>query len=178
VKRTTAKTEFAFVAVLERSRNKLWGAHFDVPKRVATKLVDGKSRRAVCTLNGAVEYQCAMLPNGNDSFVITVNKKLRDSLGLEFGTEVQVRLRKDESKYGLPMPEELRELLRQDSESSRLFHELTPGKQRTLLYMIGSAEHPDQRLMRSLVVTRHLKANNGMIQYRQLNASLKKSPVG
>jgi hypothetical protein len=174
VKRTTKRSSFTFDAVLVRSNNKLWGAHFGVPQRVASGVVDRNSRRVVCTLNDMVEFQCAMLPHGNDSFVITINKKIRDTLGLKFGMDVKVRLRRDESKYGLPMPEEFQELLRQDIEGNRLFQGLTPGKQRTLLYIIGSTKDQDQRLMRSLVVTRHLKENYGTIHYKQLNASLKK----
>lgn len=41
------------------------------------------------------------------------------------------------------MPEELEELLHQDEEGNRLFHALTPGKQRTLLYYIGAPKTAD-----------------------------------
>ncbi|MBK7871886.1 MAG: hypothetical protein IPJ74_15005 [Saprospiraceae bacterium] len=40
--------------------------------------------------------------------------------------QVQATLRKDDSKYGLPMPEELAELLELDEEGNRFFHALTP----------------------------------------------------
>ncbi|MFN0158053.1 MAG: DUF1905 domain-containing protein [Bacteroidota bacterium] len=163
-----------FTSVLERSDNKLWGGHFEVPARVAKNMIDGSSRRVVCTLNDSVEYQCALLPHGNGTFVITVNKKLRDALHLLYGMPVEVRLRKDESKYGLPMPEELEELLRQDKEGARLMHSLTPGKLRTLLYIIGGVKNPAARASRSVVIVQHLKSNKGKINYRQLNESMRK----
>ena len=168
-KRSMAK----FTSTLERSTNKLWGSHFGVPKFVARKLIDGKSRRVVCTLNGSAEHQCALLPHGNGSFVISVNKKLRDNLKLEFGMPVQISLRKDDSKYGLPMPEELEELLHQDKEGHRLFHSLTPGRLRTLLYIVGQAKNPDSRIARALIIVQHLKAHKGKINYRQLNVTMR-----
>ena len=164
-----------FTSTLERSDNKLWGAHFEVPKRVATKLIKGQDRRVICRLNGEAEYQCALLPHGNGSFVITVNKKLRDKLHLKPGSEVEVSLQKDDSAYGLPMPEEMREVLRQDSRANKLFHALTPGKQRTLLYIVGNVKDPDRRIMRSIAIAEHLKANDGMIRYKQLSEAMKSS---
>lgn len=171
------RNKLQFTSTLEKSDNKLWGCHFSVPKAVAQKLIDGSSRRVVCTLNNATEYQCALLPHGNGTFVITVNKKLRDTLKLTFGMAVQVSLKKDESKYGLPMPEELEELFRQDKEARLLFHALTAGKQRTLLYIIGSAKGPDGRVSRAIIITKHLKTNAGKINYKELFQALKKSNI-
>jgi uncharacterized protein YdeI (YjbR/CyaY-like superfamily) len=84
-----------------------------------------------------------------------------------------VSLKKDKSEYGLPVPDELNELFRQDAEGNRLFHALTRGRQRTLLYIVGSAKDSDKRILRAIVIINHLKANKGRINYRQLNASLK-----
>ena len=96
----------------------------------------GNSRRVVCTLNGIVSYQCGLMPKDGEFFIV-VNKKYRDRLGIVAGDTVHVELRRDESKYGLPMPEEMQEVLDQDPEGDRLFHALTAGKQRTMRYYIG-----------------------------------------
>jgi hypothetical protein len=168
----TKKKSYRFTSVLERSDNNLWGCHFRVPAGVAQELRLGKSARVVCSLNSAVEYQCALLAYRKGIFVISVNRSFRARLGLDFGMPVDVVLRKDTSSYGLPVPEELRELFRQDPEGSALFHTLTPGKQRTLLHIAGSLRNPDQRIQRSLAILRHLKAHNGTIDYRKLYASL------
>jgi len=105
--------------------------------------------------------------------LITVNKKTRDKLGLKAGSKVNVSLRKDESEYGLPMPEELAEVLAQDETGNRLFHALTPGKLRTLLYIVGQVKDPDKRVGRAIAIVEHLKANGGKINYRQLNEELR-----
>jgi uncharacterized protein YdeI (YjbR/CyaY-like superfamily) len=71
------------------------------------------------------------------------------------------------------MPEELAELLAQDEEGDRLFHALTPGKLRTLLYLVGQPKSSDIRLHRALVVVEHLKTNQGKIDYKKLNLAVR-----
>ena len=170
----TADT-FQFNAFIEESTNKLWGAHFAVPDFVFNALADGEDRRVVCTLNEKTEYQCAMLPRGDGSYLITVNKKIRDQWKLKTGSQVTVSLRKDHSEYGLPMPEELAEVLAQDAEGNRFFHALTPGKQRTLLYIAGNIKNSEKRIYRALAIVEHLKINHGKIDYRKLNAELREN---
>jgi len=162
-----------FTSTLEESNNKLWGAHFIVPDMVARIFCDGNDRRVLCILNEKIEYQCALLPKGDGSFLITVNKKTRDQLGLKPGSKVDVSLRKDESEYGLPMPEELAEVLAQDETGNHLFHALTPGKIRTLLYIVGNVKAPEKRIGRAIAIVEHLKKNDGKINYRQLNEDLR-----
>ncbi len=162
-----------FTGQLELSTNKLWGAHFVVPDFVAQVFVNNDARRVVCLLNEKIEYQCALLPKGDGSFLITVNKKIRDSLGLKAGSPLRISLRKDDSEYGLPMPEELAEVLAQDDEWIRLLHALSPGKIRTLLYIVAQVKDPDKRVARALAIVEHLKKNGGKINYRQLNEEMR-----
>jgi hypothetical protein len=163
-----------FTAILEKSTNSLWGSHLRVPQSVAKALVRDGSRRVLRTLNGSEAHQCALLPYGEGGFVLSVNKSWCTKLQLEIGSRVRVSLQRDESEYGLPMPAELKELFRQEKEGSRLFHSLTPGRQRTLLYIIGSARDPGARAWRASIVIRHLRDNRGTINYRQLTQSLKR----
>ncbi|MEO6758521.1 MAG: YdeI/OmpD-associated family protein [Saprospiraceae bacterium] len=163
-----------FTSTLEISTNKLWGAHLAVPPTIADTLIaEREDRRIVCVLNGKTEYQCAMLPRGDGTFLITVNKKIQKDLHLNIGSRVEVSLRPDDSKYGLPMPEELAEVLAQDPEGNRLFHALPPGKLRTLLYIVGKVKNSDARIGQALIIVEHLKANAGKINYRQLGEALK-----
>ncbi|MDH3252544.1 MAG: YdeI/OmpD-associated family protein [Ignavibacteria bacterium] len=169
--RTTLSLQFS--STLEKSGNRLWGCHVEVPDHIAAQLTDGGSRRVVCSLNGSEEFQRALIPNGNGSYVITVNKALRDSLHLTICMQLDVTLRKDESMYGLPMPAELEELLQQDKEGHRLFHSLTPGKRRNLLYIVGAAKSQHLRASRAVTVVTHLKLNGGRVNFRQLYESLR-----
>lgn len=167
--------DLSFSSALEKSDNKLWGCHFVVPAWVLAAISESnEDRRVVCTLNNKVTYQCAILPFGNGIYVITVNKKWQTQLKLTIGAKVEVTLRKDNSEYGLPMPKELAELLRQDEEGERLLHALTPGKIRTMLYLAGQPKNSDTRLRRAVAIVEHLKKNQGKIDFKKLNEKLKK----
>jgi hypothetical protein len=134
---------------------------------------DGKSRRVVCTLNGKERFQCALMPSRGD-FVILVNKKIRTSLGVAAGNVLKVTLEKDTSKYGLEMPEEFEEVLNQDPEGDKLFHALTPGKQRSLIYAVSSVKDVDKRIHRALIMIEHLKDNEGKIDNKKLYYELQR----
>lgn len=164
-----------FTAALGRFDSNLWTFHIPVPGVVSKAFLDQGTTRVVCTLNGALTFQCALMPKGEGFWFININKKIRDTLKLEPGMEVQVSLVKDESTYGLPMPEELQELLAIDEEGDRLFHALTPGKQRNLLYIVGQPKTSDKRIERALVVVDHLKAHGGRIDFKRLYQNLKGS---
>ena len=140
------------------------GWHFvQVPAKIGEKFEKkDKSRRVVCTINGTETFQCALLPSDGD-FVIVVNKLKRTKLKIVSGDNVSVELKEDESKYGLPMPDELQEVLNQDPEGDKLFHSLTAGKQRSMLYFIGKVKDIDRRIQTALILLEHLKRNDGKL---------------
>jgi hypothetical protein len=167
------KSPYRFSSPLERSDNKLWGAHVVVPASIVERITESHSPRVRCSLNGATEFQCALIPFGSGVRVIAVNKKIRQTLCLEFGQDVEVTVKPDTSPYGLPLPEELKTLFQQDAAGKKVFHSLTPGKQRTLLYIIGSAKTSEKRIARSLTIVQHITRNRGVINYKMLNEELK-----
>jgi bifunctional DNA-binding transcriptional regulator/antitoxin component of YhaV-PrlF toxin-antitoxin module len=172
------KTESAagvkFLTILTASTEAL-GWHFLIVSRDIERQMsfDGRLRRVVCSINGTEPFQCALLPSG-DKFYIIVNKAKRTVLGIAAGDEVHVELIRDESKYGLPMPAEFREVLNQDPDGDRLFHALTPGKQRSVLYHVGKVRDIDKRIHISLIFIEHLKNNEGKIVNKTLMEELKR----
>jgi len=151
------------------------GWHFLLigPKVVEALAFEGRFRRVMCSINGDKAFHCALLPWG-EQFYIIVNKKKRDSLGIAAGDEVEVILEKDTSKYGLPMPPEVKEVLRQDKEGDKLFHALTPGKQRSMLYWLSRTKDVDRRIHETLIFVEHLKNNDGKIDNKKLQQELKR----
>jgi len=150
------------------------GWHFlEIPARTAEKFEKKNgSRRVVCTIDGKLSFQCALLPWG-EIFTIIVNKEKRDKLGIVAGQKVDVLLEEDVSKYGLPMPPEFKEVLKQDREGNKLFHLLTAGKQRSLLYLVGKVKDIDKRIHTALTVIEHLKKNDGKVIGEHLHEELK-----
>lgn len=169
---------FDFEAALQSSESKIYQTHVVVPSEIASRFHAEGTKRVVAKLTSesmSVEYQCGLIPRGKGKTVIMVNKDHRAKLSIDAGSVVLVQLRKDDSEYGLEMPEELAELLRQDAEGDRFFHALPEGKRRTLLYIVSSMKNPIRRIERAIAVVEHLKAREGKIDYRQLNNDLKVS---
>ena len=164
-----------FTAMLDSSGNGS-GWHFiGVSREVGERFpaLDGKSRRVACKLNGTEEFQCALMPSSGE-FYIMVNKEIRSRLGIFSGNSVNVSLKLDDSKYGMAMPEELEEVMKQDPEGDRFFHALTPGKKRSLMWQVSSAKDVDTRIHRALIIMEHLKDNSGEINGEKLYHEMKR----
>jgi len=170
----TVKGVIKFEAALEKLSAEFGWHYIFVSREISDAFgFKGNSRRVVATLNETITFQCALMPKDGDYFIL-VNKKHRDRLGIIVGDIVHIELKRDESKYGLPMPEELREVLDQDAEGDLLFHALTAGKQRTMLYYIGKWKDIDRRIHYALTVVEHLKKNEGKIVFDELGEELKR----
>jgi hypothetical protein len=132
----------------------------------------GNLRRVVCTLNGAETFACSLFPSKGNYF-ITLNKKLRDRLALKVGDTVAIEISKDNSKYGMPMPDEFSEVLRQDPEGERLFNELSLGNQRLMLKLIVFVKDVDKRIARSLAGIELLKLSEGKFDYHMQHDTMR-----
>jgi len=169
----SSSTEIKLKATLTKSKT---GWYFlDVPTKIARRFeTDPKTRRVVCTLNGSHTFQCALSPNGKGDYCIGVSMTIRKKLGLEAGDVVAIELRPDTSKYGAPMPEEFAEVLKQDPEGDKLFHALTSGMRRSLIYLVASTKNVDKRIHFALLVLEHLKENNGKVKGALLFEEIKR----
>lgn len=144
-----------------------------VPKaKVAGFAFKGNLRRVVCTLNESETFNCSLFPSKGDYF-ITLNKKLREKLGLEIGKSVTIEVAKDESEFGMPMPEEFAEVIRQDPDGERLFNALSAGNQRLMLKLIVVVKDVDKRIIRSLVGLETLKECDGKFEYHLLHDAMR-----
>lgn len=163
-----------FIAPLEASSSKLFNWQLRVPADItADFLAQPTKRRVVCVLNGQDPQQCSLTPIGQGVYIIKVNQKRIKQLALEKGQKVSIELFPDDSKYGLPMPIELKEVLEYDEQGNMLFHALPAGKLRTLLYIISQGKTEEKRLFRSVTVLEHLKKTSGKIDYKTLTEDVR-----
>lgn len=151
----------------------IYGHHLIVPENVIEFFFKKKVKRFTCTLKGEHSFSCAFMPRGNGIYFILINAEVRKICHLQIGSKVHVNLEPDESKYGMPMPEEMEELLKIDDEANEYFHMLTKGKQRSLLYIIGKPKSSQIRINKAIVITEHLKRMNGKLDYKILNQDFK-----
>lgn len=145
-----------------------WGHCFSVPSIYADmfKTADG-FRRVVCVLNDSLTLHAAIMPHGK-GWVISMNKTNLKKLGLKVGSPVQVTMRQDDSEFGLPMPEEFREVLEQDALAKSYFDALTAGKKRSLIHLVIGVKNVDKRIERAFMIAEHLKDRRGIIKANEL----------
>ncbi|MEL6534459.1 MAG: YdeI/OmpD-associated family protein [Bacteroidota bacterium] len=167
----------SFTAKVDRfqdeSLSSLWQYHLSVPSSVADPFIQQDQKRVIVTFPDGTKKHCALMPRGGGEWYIFINQKERKTLKVEVGDEVPISLEVDDSPYGMAVPEELQVLWDQDEEGSRFFHQLTPGKQRTLIYWVSTVKSSDKRITRAMVMLNHVKALKGGVDFKQLNAELK-----
>lgn len=161
-----------FTATLEKFDNSLYPYHVKVSADIYHPYAEAKIKRIIVSFNGGTPVHNAFLSKDGGKF-IKLNKVTMKEGGLNVGDEVTVMIKKDQSKYGVPLALEMEELLKQDAEGEVLFHKLTDGKIRSLLFKINSYKSTDKRIETSIVILEHLKANNGVLDWKTLNDAFK-----
>lgn len=129
--------------------------------------------RVIIDINGLGEIPSGLMPDGKGDFFVTISKEVRKRFDLELGDEVALTIKPDDSEYGMPLPEELAELWALDEEAYRVFHLLTPGKQRGLIYQIAKPKGSATRVKKAVQISEYLKSVNGKLDYKELNAYIK-----
>lgn len=144
-----------------------YGIH--LPSAASQNFANAKNKRINCFINQFPSFPAALLPDGNGNYFITLSKQRLKDYKIKPGDEVAVKIMEDTSKYGMPLPEEMEILLEQDEEGSHFFHKLTPGRQRSLLYMVGKIKSPQLRIDKSIAILEYLKSTGGKFEYQSFN---------
>jgi len=145
------------------------GFYVSIPEEVSSFFVSKNIKRFTCNINDEIEFPCALLSRSNGLHYIMINKANQKKLNVQVGEQLDLKLSADESKYGMPMPEEMEVLLQQDPDADKLFHALTAGRQRSLLFMIGKPKSSAIRLNKALAVCEYLKTTGGKVDIPELN---------
>jgi len=163
----------SFNSTIQLFEDNLWFYHFLIPPKVASYFLSlPSSRRVLCKINGNTAFNCALMPDGLGEYFINLPQKTRNELDLKKHQELHVTLEADTSEYGMPMPEELREMLHQDPEGNAAFMALTPGKQRNLIYIVNNVKSNAIKMRRAFVIVTHLRIHP-KLDFKQLNVELK-----
>lgn len=147
-----------FKAYIHPPEKKGGMAFIEIPPEIADELLkDHNKLRVVIHFDNNVSFHRALMRNKDGMCFIVLGKTtLKEAKKAAGGVET-IRLEKDKSKYGMPMPEEFEEVLRQDEEGNQLFEKLTAGLKRSFLYYINSGKTVDTRIKRSLELVERLK---------------------
>lgn len=134
----------------------LSGYYLDVPAAVVKKAGGISKQRWVCTVN-TVTWQCGLVAHKEGKGYIILNQKLLKKTGLREGASADVELKKDNSKFGMTVPAELAEVLKQDKEGKARFEALVPGKLRYIIYYVNQVKSPQSRVERAVRCITNLK---------------------
>ena len=161
-----------FTTKLDKMESPIWGFHLPVPAEIAEDFKHKNIKRVICELNGKLKIHSAIL-SSNGYFYILINKQNINQLGLLKDEPVSISLTEDQSKYGMPVAEELQEVFDQEPEAFSYFEQLTPGKQRNLLHLVNKVKNSDSRIRKSLAIAHHLKEVKGKLDIKLLNETIK-----
>ena len=159
----------ATVSMLDSS---VYGYHLPVPLDIADQFKN-TDRRMICIFNKSVKHNCALMSSGKGTYMITLHQAIRKKLNIDLGDLVKVEMKKDDSDYGMPLPDELFELWQIDPDANQLFHQLTKGKQRSLIYIISQGKRPETRIKKAVAILEYLKTVNGKLNFKEMHQFIK-----
>ena len=112
---------WSFSAQIERfDVDAAW--HFlAIPAEHVADVREAGDGRYVITVNDAVTWHCGLLPTGDGRWFVAVSKAKIKAAQTTFGGWVHVDLAVDKSKYGMPIPEDLQDMLDDDPEFLKRF---------------------------------------------------------
>ena len=99
----------------------------------------------------------AAIQKRNGLHYMMFGKRYQKELGIFPNDYFQLQFFKDESKYGVDMPEEFDAVLLSDYEAFQIFESLTPGKQRGIIYMIIRYKNSQTRIDEAILICENLK---------------------
>lgn len=150
----------------------VYGLHIPVPDEVYEHFSKNKDLRVIFSVNGADLKNGALL-SAKKYWYLLVNKSDAKQWRIQVGQEVKVAIAKDDSKYGMPMPDEFQEALNQDAIAAKYFDALTAGKKRTLLHLVGKVKNSQSRINKSLAILEHLVEVKGALDFKAMNQKIK-----
>lgn len=149
-----------------------WHYHIPVPDPIAEQMMDETHRRVLIWIKDSGPYHMALM-KAKECWYVLVNQELRKKLDLDEEKIFSVNIERDHSEYGHDVPDEFQFLLDQDEEGNNFFKALTPGKQRSLIFIVTTVKNSESRMKKSLAILHHLKLAKGKLDFRQLNEWIK-----
>ena len=165
-----------FKSSLIQLNSNVWGLCFLVPQEVVNYFKEKEVTRFLFRINDSEEYPRALISTGEGRYYIYLNKEIAKKQQLIVGSEHLISLRADESKYGMPMPEELSEAFVLFPLADEYFHKLTPGKQRTLIYQVAKPKREETRVRKAVQILEYLEHVQGKLDFKELNQWFKNHP--
>lgn len=153
--------------------NRVYNYHLPISADFGQQFIDGTNRRITCLfVKQNISIQTSLMPYPEGYFIL-MNQKLVNQLNISTGDKVIIDIEKDDSEFGMPVPDELVVVFEQEPEAFEFFNQLTDGKKRNLIYIVNKVKNTDSRLNKSLAIVDHLKDVNGKLDFKMLGQKIK-----
>ena len=131
-----------------------------LPDAPIAPFIEGNHKRikVVATFEGkSIEFYAALKRFKSGVHLIYFSKGKQKELGVFMNDYFELQVFEDTSKYGVEMSEELEAVLLSDYDAYTIFENLTPGKQRSIIYAISRYKSAQLRVDKALLLTENLK---------------------
>lgn len=126
-----------------------------IPAKQVAKM--GKPKRLVCII-GTETIHAAVQPTQSGDFYIHLSKPLLKKLHLKAGDQLAIQFQEDNTEHQFAMPEVLDEVLQTDPKAKAIFEAFTPGKRRSIMYLVQQVKSTDKQIERALLIASRIKA--------------------
>lgn len=127
-----------------------------IPEEIAISFLERGHKRVIIHLKGK-KLHCALHFRKDQGHFFYFGKQVWRRLEISEGDVELIEMEADTTKYQVEMPEEMEEVLSTDPGGMKAFESLTPGRQRSILIMIGRLKRVDSRIQKALIVVEKLK---------------------
>lgn len=134
-----------------------WMPYIEIPEGIVAQICVDGNRRAIFRVNDVAEFHCAIVPKKGVGHIVQIGPAICKELDIQSGTIISATFRIDDTPYQFSMPEEFHAVLETDSEAHRIFHSLTAGNQRGLIYLVAAAKSTEKRIEKALKIAERIK---------------------
>ena len=136
-----------FEAVLERPDAAGTWTFLRVPFDVQG-VFGSRARVAVKGSVNGVAIRSSLMPQGDGTHILVVNKSIRDQVGAEAGDAVSVTLERDTAARTVDTPPDLKSALAEEGVAPSAFDRMSYSHQKEYVDWIESAKRPETRARR------------------------------
>lgn len=116
----------------------------------------GKPKRVIC-IAGETTIHAALQPIASGDYYIHLSKPLLKKLHKKAGDQIVLSFQEDNTTHQFAMSDILEEVLATDPEAKSIFEAFTPGKKRSLIYLVQQVKSMDKQIERALLIASRIK---------------------
>ncbi|MBV7268581.1 YdeI/OmpD-associated family protein [Winogradskyella luteola] len=131
-----------------------------LPDKHITEFIENKHKRIkvkASSPHNEIEFYAALKREKSGLYRMYFSKAKQKELEVFMNDYFTIQVFEDTSKYGVEMSEELKAVLLSDYEAYTIFEDLTPGRQRSIIYTISRYKSSQKRIDKAILLTENLK---------------------